>query len=176
MDPVTARAANLLGAFALAVSDRLRTATEDASGTAAAAPAALVTISMYPGCTIERLARGLAITHSGAVRLVDRLESEGLVRRRPGSDARSVALGLTSGGRRAVDRALATRRDAMVQILEVLDERDRNGLVQLLEKALGGMTCSRSDAQSICRLCDELACERLFCPVDRAARAVEDAE
>ncbi|MDQ4029295.1 MAG: MarR family winged helix-turn-helix transcriptional regulator [Actinomycetota bacterium] len=171
MDPATVRAANLLGAFALAASDRLRTATESASGTSAAAPAALVTIAMYPGCTIERLARALRITHSGSVRLVDRLGGEGLVRRRPGSDARSIALELSAAGRRAAEHALTARRDAMTQILDLLDEGERTRLVRLLEKALGGMTCSRLDANSICRLCDEPACERLFCPVDRAARA-----
>lgn len=167
------RAANLLGAFALASSDRLRTATENASRTAAAAPAALVTIAMYPGCTIQRLARALHITHSGSVRLVDRLESEGLVRRRPGSDARSIALELSAAGRRAAEQALAARRDAMAEILELLDEGERTRFVRMLEKALDGMTCSRLDAHSICRLCDEPACERLFCPVDRAARLAE---
>jgi MarR family transcriptional regulator, negative regulator of the multidrug operon emrRAB len=173
MDPASARAANLLGAFALATSDRLRTATESASGTGAAAPAALVTIVMYPGCTIERLARALRITHSGCVRLVDRLEAEGLVRRRPGSDARSIALELSGAGRRAGEHALAARRDAMTQILQLLDESERTRFVRLVEKALGGMTHSRLDAYSICRLCDEPACERLFCPVDTAARMVE---
>jgi MarR family transcriptional repressor of emrRAB len=173
MHPDMARAANLLGAFALAASDRLRTSTESASGTGAAAPAALVTIAMYPGCTIEHLARALRITHSGCVRLVDRLESEGMVRRRPGSDARSIALELSAPGRRAADQLLAARRDAMTEILNLLDERDRTRLVRLLEKALEGMTGSRVDATSICRLCDEPACVRLFCPVDRAARAVE---
>jgi MarR family transcriptional regulator, negative regulator of the multidrug operon emrRAB len=173
MNPAMVRAANLLGAFALATSDRLRAAAESASGTGSAAPAALVTIAMYPGCTIERLARALRITHSGCVRLVNRLEIEGLVRRRPGSDARSIALELSAAGRRAAEHALAARRDAMTEILELLDEGERTRFVRLMEKALGGMTRSRLDANSICRLCDEPACERLFCPVDTAARVVE---
>src|SRR6266567_3796170 len=68
------RAANLLGALALAVCDRLHEATEHLDdGLAASEPAALVTLAHYPGQSILALGRTLGLTHSGAVRLADRL-------------------------------------------------------------------------------------------------------
>src|SRR5229473_2409190 len=70
------RAANLLGALALAVCDRLREATEHLDdGLAASEPAALVTLAHYPGQSILTLGRTLGLTHSGAVRLAGRLEA-----------------------------------------------------------------------------------------------------
>ena len=48
---------------------------------AGAEPAALVTLAHYPGQSVTTLGQTLSLTHSGAVRLADRLEADGLVRR-----------------------------------------------------------------------------------------------
>ena len=79
-----ARSANLLGALSLAVADAMRRATEDAAGHTSAGPAALVALDQFlDGRTMEDLRRAMGLTGSGAVRLVDRLEADGYVRRRP---------------------------------------------------------------------------------------------
>ena len=46
-------------------------------------PAALCVIGHEPGLSIDFLARVLGMSHPGTVRLVDRLETDGLIKRRP---------------------------------------------------------------------------------------------
>ena len=73
---------------------------------------------------------------SGTNRL-DHLGARGLVRRRPDpSDARSVRVQLTTGGRRRVDAALedlVTRENA---ILGALDAAERVSLAELLRRVV----------------------------------------
>ena len=86
------QAANLLTSLALAVQERVGTAAAATLPHGASAPAALVALeSTLAGGTIDALRRVLGLTHSGAVRLVDRLAAAGLVERRVGPDARSVS-------------------------------------------------------------------------------------
>src|SRR4051795_5960120 len=96
------RTANLLGALALAVCDRIRDVTEQqADGLARPEPAALVSLAHYPGQPVGAVGRTLGLTHSGAVRLADRLEAAGLVRRTSAGPGRTLALHLTAGGQLA---------------------------------------------------------------------------
>ena len=157
------RTANLLGALGLAIAERVE-ADE------ARERAALVTLAGYPGQTVEALRRTLALTHSGAVRLVDRLEHSGLALRAPAGHGRSLALRLTPAGRDRAERVLAERLAALEPVLEPLTERERADLTGLLEKLLAGLTDDRQSARRICRLCAEEVCERgARCPVDVAA-------
>jgi DNA-binding MarR family transcriptional regulator len=165
---VRRRGANVVGAFATLVQDRMRGAAEAAAPYSGAAAAALVTIATHERCTIERLARALGVTHSGAVRVVDRLARGGLARREPGPDARSVGLSLTPEGRDRTARVLEARRDALMEILDGLDERDVEAMVAVVERVLTGITDDRPTADAICRLCDETDC--VPCPVDAGAR------
>src|SRR5919206_3636311 len=103
------RRANLLGAFALVVADRLRAETEAAVGHSGAAAAALVTIVQFPGRTVEFLRRAVGLSHPAAVRVVDRLVEERLVRRRAAGRGPAVALTATAKGRRAARRVLDVR-------------------------------------------------------------------
>ncbi len=82
-DPVVDRAANVIGALALALSDRMAAAVGDAAGqpgrpgseTAGVALAALH--HFLDGPSIDRLRQVLGLTSSGAVRLVDRSRAPG---------------------------------------------------------------------------------------------------
>src|ERR671915_1052511 len=122
-----AREANLVGALALAVGDRIAEAADPAVGGSAAE--ALVTLAgAGAGGTIDSLAKVVGLTHSGAVRLVDRLARAGLVERRVGADQRSVALHLTPEGRRAARRVLARREAAIESVLAPLTARERADL------------------------------------------------
>src|SRR5205823_6091664 len=74
--------ANRLGAVALTLSDRVREAAERATGMTGGAPAALVSLREWAdGESVEVLAGAMRVSHSRAVRVVDRLEADGLARR-----------------------------------------------------------------------------------------------
>src|SRR3954452_20010424 len=95
------RRANLLGAFAVAVGDRVRAETEAAVGHSGAAAAALVMVAQFPDRTVECLRRAVGLSHPAAVRVVARLVEAKLVRRRPARRGPAVALTATAAGRRA---------------------------------------------------------------------------
>ena len=163
------RQANLLGALAIAVVDRLHEARADDDGRGLTATAALNHLRLRPGQNIDFLARLLHISHPATVRLVNRLEAEGLVERRPDEeDARSRALVLTAAGQRAALAAARKRLDVLDQMLSPLTAAERRQLEPVLEKLLGALTTDRWDARHICRLCDLPTCEMPACPVDQA--------
>lgn len=169
------RAVNLLGSASLAISDRLRRSAEAGAGHGGSAPAALISLAGYlDGSPIDALRDPLGLTHSAAVRVVDRLVAAGLARRRPGRDGRSVGVELTSEGRAAAQSALSARQAALEEILDPLSASDRAELTRLHEKLLGGLTEGRASARNICRLCDLHACghNEGICPVTNAADAL----
>lgn len=174
MGHTSARQANLLGTLSLAVTGRVEAAVAACSPHGPSAPAALAALEGYLGGEpIDALARVLDLTHSGAVRLVDRLAAAGLVQRRRGADGRSVALTLTPAGRSAVAEIRAARERALAEALSALDAREQALLTELNAKLLSGLTGDRSSARRMCRLCDIEACghERGTCPVTTAAHA-----
>lgn len=163
------RAANLLGALALAVAGRIREATEQqADGLARSEPAALVSLAHYPGQPIGALGTTLGLTHSGAVRLADRLEAAGLVRRTNAGPGRTLALHLTAAGRLAAAQVLTRRQAAVEQLVRQLDPGEAAALEQLAGHLLAVITTDRASARRLCRLCDEPLCGT-GCPVDHAA-------
>jgi DNA-binding MarR family transcriptional regulator len=165
------RAANLLGALALAVSDRLREAAEQPEdGLVASEPAALVTLAHYPGQSILSLARTLGVTHSGAVRLADRMEASGLVRRTGTDRGRLLALHLTGRGQHAARRVLGRRQAAAEQLASLLSPAETAALEQLAGRLLAAIATDRASARRLCRLCDEPLCASAGCPVDHAAQ------
>jgi DNA-binding MarR family transcriptional regulator len=168
--PSDPRLVNIVGALTLALSDRVRDATETAAGQSATAPHALVALHEFLGHrTMDELRRAIGLTPSGAVRLVDRLVQAGYVERRPGSDGRSVALVLTSTGTRAARRVLAARSAALDNLLLELSAAERTSLANITEKLLAAITRQRlADREEgrdppggwLCRLCDFDACGR----------------
>ena len=162
------RTANLLGALALALTDALREETETQAELGAAGPAALVTIGIDPGRSIQTLAAVLGLTHSASVRLVDRLVADGLVERRAGADGRTLALYLTQPGSDRRRQVLDGRRRMLQQALAPLGADEQATLTHLIEKVLGGLTQGRRHADHICRLCDEDLCPGASCPVESA--------
>jgi MarR family transcriptional repressor of emrRAB len=168
----SARQANLLGTLALAVTGRVDAALDAGSPSGPSAPAALSALEGYLGGEpIDALARVLGLTHSGAVRLVDRLAADGFVERRRGADGRSVAVTLTAAGHRAAAEIRAAREAALAEVLAPLAAAERRALTELNEKLLAGLTSDRASARRLCRLCDSEACghERGTCPVTTAA-------
>ena len=156
---------NVLGALALAVSDRVQAAAEEVSGHGASGPAALAALDGFAaGGSIDELRRTLGITHSGTVRLVDRLAAARLVERRAGSDARTVSIHLTHRGRRVARRVAVAREAALEAIMAGLAPAQRELLFSLVSELLAGLD---GDPRRVCRLCDREACRRGAggCPV-----------
>ena len=177
-----ARLTNVVGAFALALADAIRNATEAAAGSTGAAPAALVALHQFlAGRTTEDLAQATGLTHSGAVRLVDRLAMAGLVERRPGRDGRSLAIVLTPAGRALSRKVTAARATAIEAALADLDSTNRRTLVALIDTMIATLTAQRLDERErsdepaawLCRLCDFAACGRPEgeCPAANAAQS-----
>ncbi len=119
--------ANLLGALGVAIGDRL--ARAGATGSAAEA---LVAIGGEgAGMTIDALARRVGLSHSGAVRLVDRLVREEKVLRSRGLDQRTAALGLTPEGYRTVRRILARRQLELESLLSLVPGEAQQKFVEI---------------------------------------------
>ena len=161
------RTANLLGALALTVADRIATGSD---------AAALITLRNYAeGEPLDLLRRALALSHPAVVRLADRLQERGLVqRRRSERDGRAVALRLMPAGRRAADEALAARASAIDDVLAPLDATERPALEAMLERMLATVTTDATASLVICRLCDPDVCGHpARCPVTQAAYGLE---
>ncbi len=166
--------ANLLGALALAVSDRVAETVAARSGRSESATAALSALDQFLGQpSIDLLAQVLGLSQSGTVRLVDRLEHEGLVRRGSGEDGRTTTVPLTGAGRRAARRLEAARLEVLDTVLEPLSDDERQTFTSLVGRVLVGMMREPGATRWMCRLCDLSACGRPagHCPLEREARA-----
>lgn len=171
---------NLLAVAATALADEIRERTGDAVGEHGAAAAALVALSQsQDGAPIGRLAGVLGLTHSGAVRLVDRLTELGYVRRRDAPDRRAVSVRLTARGRTAAGRVAAARTEATEPLLAALGPSERARLSASLETVIEAIVDARLARRAaegwsgawLCRLCDFAACGRPDgrCPAANAA-------
>ena len=136
---------NVIGALVLALGDRMRDATEQAAGMAGALPAALVALHEWAGGrTIETLAGGLRLSHSRTVRVIDRLEADGLAtRERDPVDGRGVLVDLTPAGHRLGRSVLAARAAALEAGLDSLGPGHRAALAGAAEEALAAAATSR---------------------------------
>jgi DNA-binding MarR family transcriptional regulator len=167
----TARTANLLGALGIVLSDALLDAAEPAGGSTPAT--ALVALAgPSAGASIGALAGVVGLTHSGTVRLVDRLVAEDLVERRRGADQRSAALVLTPAGRRAARRTLRRREANLHSVASVLTDSQQRVLTAITEDLLAQLGTTPEAEARVCRLCDLEACGRSRgeCPVAPARR------
>jgi DNA-binding MarR family transcriptional regulator len=165
MHDVRKRAVNIVGAFALTAADTVRTATERSLGLGGSASAALITIAAYPGRSIEQLRHPLGLSQPGALRLVERLEEAGWVRRHAAT-GRAVALSLTPSGQQAVAGVLHARDASLRRLLEPLPDAMLLEVAAAVESVLGAQTGSRRDLERLCRLCQRTDCE--MCPVAEA--------
>lgn len=165
-----ARLANLLGAVAIGITD----ATVGDVGTDAdldsTASAALVTmLDLARSSSVQTLSQLIGLTHSGAVRLVNRLAAAGLVARTPGPDARTVTVAPTRRGRRIARQIRDGRYMAIAGVLSGLTEHQCEQLSTACELLIANLTSARLGARTagklppggaLCRMCDPVACGR----------------
>ncbi len=165
--------ANVLGALSLVVTDELgKVVTQEApSVTDAAALSALA--QFLDGATLDRLHQVTGVTHSGAVRLVDRLERDGLVAREAGADGRSRSVRLTSPGRDAAEAVGAARTAYLAGLVDPLTADEVDALRLLLAKVMWAVVERKDGGAWTCRLCDLVACRRAEgeCPAYTAGLA-----
>jgi DNA-binding MarR family transcriptional regulator len=147
-------------------------AVEDAAGQAESGATALSALLhvLPPDPSIDLLRQVLGLTHSGTVRLVDRLERDGQVRRVAGRDGRSTAVRLTDAGRRAATGVTGARSRQLAEAIAVLSSDEQEQLADLAGRVLAGSRRAGGDRpveRWTCRLCDTTACGRLQgrCPV-----------
>ncbi len=84
-----------------------------------------------------RLARETDLSSGAMTNRIDRLESRGLVRRRPDrNDRRSVYVSLTAKGRKLIDAAIQHRLDSARESLRALSAAQQRELARLLRIAV----------------------------------------
>jgi len=176
-----ARLVNLVGAAALGLGDAIGADAAAAAGLDATAATALVTLlDLARGGSIRSVSRLIGISHSGTVRLANRMVDEGLIARRPGHDGRTLAVTLTRRGRALAQRLRAERAAAVTTALDGLTAEDRLQLASICEVMIGNLVTARLAARrqdrdpvggALCRLCDPIACGRAVghCPAASTA-------
>jgi DNA-binding MarR family transcriptional regulator len=169
----TSAVANRLGALSLTLGDAIREATETATGLAGGVPAALVSLHEWAdGRSVEVLAGAMRVSHSRAVRVVDRLEAAGLARREPDpADGRRALVRLEPAGRAAAERALSARAGVLERAVARLDVAGVRDLDRAIAAVLDVTTVDTRAAMGTCRLCDAHTCGHYdgSCPVTQAA-------
>lgn len=165
---------NLLGAFATTVASSIENEVAELGGRSLSHEAALIAIRNHSNDGIEMLSKVLDITHSGAVRLVNTLETEGFIeRQRSDKDARAVVLRTTSTGRSRAKKVLQARERVTKRLLSSLSRSQKEAIVPVLEAVLTSVTKSIPGARRICRFCDEGVCRSIGCPVELAVKQKE---
>jgi DNA-binding MarR family transcriptional regulator len=160
--------------MALAVSDRVAEAVADRSGRSESAASALSALDQFLGQpSIDLLSQVLGLSQSGTVRLVDRLEQDGLVQRGAGVDGRTTTVLLTGAGRRAARRLEEARLQVLDGVLEPMTDDEQRTFAGLVGRVLVGMMREPGATRWMCRLCDLSACGRPagHCPLEQEARA-----
>jgi DNA-binding MarR family transcriptional regulator len=143
----------------------------DESGHSSARPepdsTILLAIHAHSGVSIGRIAAMVRLSHSGAVRVVDRLQSAGDVLRAQGSDRRNVSLRLTEHGRVRAERILEDQKSTVEARLKQLSPSDTQRLEIILRQLLDGVAENPLQAWRLCRNCDHGICEKSRCVVGK---------
>jgi DNA-binding MarR family transcriptional regulator len=158
--------ANILGALALLIQDRVESAWHAELDLSPMAAAALVQIDNEPGASIELIASHIGLTHSATVRVIDRLAERGLVEKdRARKDARAQSLRLSKAGKRTAERLHAARNRVTDGLLAGLDPVQRQALEGAISAILHRCVQPGREADVTCRVCDDRRCTPDICPI-----------
>jgi DNA-binding MarR family transcriptional regulator len=153
------RLENLLGAFAVALGERLKKRMADAAGCSPMGVAALEWLDRGHNLRPRDLVDALEISPPGASQLVRSLMAAGLVRRaRYPHDQRQWALGLTELGFRRLGRASHARAKLVSEMVTTIPFPWRLRLLRILERLLARMVESQQAVTQLCRYCDWHRC------------------
>ncbi len=159
--------ANKLAAISLAVTDAMLARTEDLAPTAVAA---LITIRDREPLSIGEIATVVGLTHSAAVRLVDRLEKDWLVRRQR-RVGREVMVEITSRGKRRAQQLQDTRMEAVAAFLTGLAPDERAVLDGLVNRMIAKLASGELVVDQFCRMCRRGSCDCGLHDADRKSES-----
>jgi MarR family transcriptional regulator, negative regulator of the multidrug operon emrRAB len=164
------RLVNLVGAVAIGLTDSSVGDVATSAALDCSAAAALVALlDLAKSASVQKLSQLVGLSHSGTVRLVNRLAESDLVERRHGADNRSVSVRLSRRGNVVAKRIRAGRREAIVASLHGLTQQQRLQLATICEVMIANLTAGRLDQRggghqpsggALCRMCDPRACGR----------------
>lgn len=149
---------NKFAALSLAVTDATLAGDTDLAPTAVAA---LITAANNPPVSIGEMAAIVGLTHSATVRLIDRLETDGLLRRRR-RVGREVLVEITPAGRRRADGLQDHRLAESSRFLAVLSDGERELLGLLVDRMLYSQATQGHDRRRLCRMCARVQCNCCF--------------
>lgn len=149
---------NKFAALSLAVTDATLAEDDDLAPTAVAA---LITAANNPPASIGEIAAIVGLTHSATVRLVDRLETDGLMHRRR-RVGREVLVEITPAGRRRADGLQDRRLTVSSGFLASLSADERDFLGQLVDRMLRDHAARGHDRRRLCRMCARVHCNCCF--------------
>ena len=164
MDEPSDRLINVFGALSQAVSDRVRIAIAEAFTAGGETAAALIAIGHEPGMSIDQISRILRLSHAGTVRVVERLDDQGLVGKSQSPPDRRVAhITLTRRGQAERTKLLGLRNAAVAGLLVRVPDNDRAVLERIADTILSSLLDDPQSALPTCRFCDQAKC--LGCPM-----------
>jgi DNA-binding MarR family transcriptional regulator len=132
--------ARLFGQFGKAFGRRMCQEMERA-GTTPARARLLGALHCQGGCKMSEIGARLGVTPRNVTKLVDALEREGLVARKPHPhDRRATLLGLTDRGTAVCRESLTANHAAVADLFERLTPRDRQQLARILRKLLDAVS------------------------------------
>lgn len=159
---------NLVSAFASWMADAKPIGGERGNQLARSDDTVLLAIHAHPGCSVSDVAQMIRLSHSGAVRIVDRLQRAALIERHTGQDRRQVSLVTTGWGADTASASLDARARMIRTRLQRLDNSELRDLERLLSKLMDGSASDRGEAWRICKACDHSVCRGDDCPVGRS--------
>ncbi|OBA89487.1 hypothetical protein A5662_24035 [Mycobacteriaceae bacterium 1482268.1] len=170
----------MLGAVVLGLTDALDDVASHAGLDPTAAAALVAMLDLARAGSVQRLSQLIGISHSGTVRLVNRLAAAGMLERSAGPDGRTVTLRLTHRGQTTARGIRAARRATIEATLTELTDRQRTQLGAICEAMIDSLTKARLATRragdipsggALCRMCDPVACGRPDgrCPAARTA-------
>jgi MarR family transcriptional repressor of emrRAB len=156
---------NLLGAFAISLSDNIQAITTyDLNHPL---PSAIVQIGSFSGESSEKLAKNLNLSQSATARVENKLRySEFIETTQSENDARAIRLILTKKGLEKRQEILSSRHTILSKITETLTEQEKNTLLEIIEKVFPVIVRDRCSSDYTCRLCDAEACPQDICPAE----------
>lgn len=165
-EEASAHAANILGALATLIQDRVQLRWQEDLDLSPMAAAALVQVEWDTGCSIEQVAQQIGLSHSATVRIVDKLVERDLVAKdRARKDARAQSLKLTKAGRRTAQQLHAARNKVTDELLSLLPKQQVEALGSAVGAILRGAVTDPEESYVTCRVCDETRCRPEICPI-----------
>lgn len=165
--PEDLRLVNLLGAFAVALSDAIRRTSAERTMLPEPLPAALIQIGSFSGDSSERLSKNIALSQSATARVIQRLKENGLLNIEASTqDRRAIKLKLTELGERQRSEALAARAEVISGITSLLSSGEKELLTKVIERVFPIVVPDRSTSDFTCRYCDIKSCPQECCPAE----------